>query len=77
MISVKGLFDAVEAAKSRHDALKEYLNSQKETIAEQRHLDAGSAESVYWNYGYCLALKDIIMLIDKTILVEGDESKKH
>lgn len=32
----------------------------KEAIEEQKHLDAGTQEQIYWHYGYLSALKDII-----------------
>lgn len=27
---------------------------------EQRHLDEGTSERVYWHYGYLMALQDIL-----------------
>ena len=32
---------------------------------EQRHLDAHSSEQAYWNYGYLVALKDVLALLSK------------
>jgi hypothetical protein len=31
--------------------------------AEQRHLDEGSQERVYWHYGYLVALKDMMRFL--------------
>jgi len=28
--------------------------------AEQAHLDAGTREQAYWNYGYLVALRDLL-----------------
>lgn len=30
---------------------------------EQRHLDEGSQERIYWHYGYLIALKDALRLL--------------
>jgi len=29
-------------------------------ISEQKHLDEGSQERIYWHYGYLIALKDML-----------------
>ena len=34
--------------------------------AEQAHLDEGSRERVYWHYGYMVALKDVLKLLERT-----------
>lgn len=31
---------------------------------EQKHLDEGSAERAYWHYGYMVALRDVLNLLD-------------
>lgn len=31
--------------------------------SEQKHLDSGTKEQVYWNYGYMVALKDVLALL--------------
>lgn len=48
--------------------LQDRLNSLKhengEIVGEeQRHLDSGSAERLYWHHGYASALKDILRIL--------------
>lgn len=31
---------------------------------DQKHLDEGSAERAYWHYGYLIALRDVLNLIE-------------
>jgi inhibitor of KinA sporulation pathway (predicted exonuclease) len=31
----------------------------------QKHLDQGSAEQVYWQYGYVCALRDVVSMISR------------
>lgn len=33
---------------------------------EQKHLDSGTTEQEYWNYGYETALKDVLALLGKS-----------
>ncbi len=35
-------------------------------VTEQAHLDEGSRERVYWHYGYMVALKDVLKLLERT-----------
>jgi hypothetical protein len=37
-------------------------NGEK-AVAEQKHLDQGSDERVYWHYGYASALQDVLRLL--------------
>lgn len=39
------------------------------SFADQRHLDGGTPEQAYWNYGYLSALTDVLSL------VSGEERK--
>lgn len=32
-------------------------------LHEQRHLDRGSKERMYWNYGYLMALREALALV--------------
>jgi hypothetical protein len=34
-----------------------------ECFDEQKHLDEGSQERTYWNYGYMVALRDVVKLM--------------
>lgn len=45
-------------------SLKKWLaQNAPECSVEQKHLDEGSQERVYWNYGYMVALRDVIKLM--------------
>jgi len=49
-----------DAMQQRIEGIEEYLRRQKIDVKhEQGHLDEGSRESLYWHYGYLMALKDI------------------
>lgn len=44
----------------RIDGIEEYLGRQKTDVKqEQAHLTEGSRESLYWHFGYMMALKDL------------------
>ncbi|HEY6181978.1 MAG TPA: hypothetical protein VIW67_07015 [Terriglobales bacterium] len=43
-------------AKAIQDWLKE---NGRECFDEQKHLDQGSTERIYWHYGYLVALRDV------------------
>lgn len=36
-----------------------------QVTVEQKHLDEGSVERTYWHYGYMVALRDVLKLLDK------------
>jgi hypothetical protein len=36
-----------------------------ECLVQQRHLNEGSTERSYWNYGYLSALKDVLTQVRK------------
>lgn len=50
-----------ELIRERFAGMREWLeqNAAKE-IAEQKHLDTGSAERAYWHFGYAAALRDVL-----------------
>jgi hypothetical protein len=58
--------EATEIAKIErrvHD-LSEWLRENAPScVTEQKHLDEGSQERVYWHYGYMVALRDALRLI--------------
>lgn len=35
-------------------------------IADQKHLDANSPEQAYWHYGYLVALRDVLRLLQRS-----------
>lgn len=49
-----------DAVQTRIDGIEEYLDSQPLNVkALQAHLELGSLESLYWHFGYLMALKDM------------------
>lgn len=55
---------AIDAIKDKRNIIKEFLKEAPINVEEQKHLDAGTAEQAYWHYGYMIALKDVLNLID-------------
>ena len=56
---------ASKRLKERATELSKWLQENGgAVIREQRHLDNGSIERVYWHHGYLAALLDVISLID-------------
>lgn len=56
--------DFTQILAERASLLENWLRENgKGCWKEQRHLDAGSPERIYWNYGYLMALKDVLRLI--------------
>lgn len=57
----------IEKARERIAGIEEYLARQKTTSVkeEQAHLVEGSDASLYWHFGYMMALKDIFRLSGK------------
>jgi hypothetical protein len=50
----------IEKIAERIAGIEEYLRRQKTDVKnEQAHLQEGSRESLYWHYGYMVALKDM------------------
>jgi hypothetical protein len=44
--------------------IEEMLNRQRLDVKhEQAHLNEGSRESLYWHYGYMMALKDMLDML--------------
>ena len=35
---------------------------------EQKHVNENSIEKIYWNYGYMMALKDVLKLYEEEII---------
>lgn len=56
--------NATDKIKERIAGLKDMLARQKVDLThEQCHVDEGSRESLYWHYGYMMALKDVLGLL--------------
>lgn len=48
----------------REEGIREWLNEHHpECFAEQKHLDAGTAERAYWHHGYMMALSDTLFAL--------------
>lgn len=44
--------------------IKEWLKVNGENcVVDQKHLDEGSQERIYWHFGYASALADMVMLL--------------
>jgi hypothetical protein len=43
-----------------------YKKNAPECQVEQKHLDAGTPERVYWHYGYLCALRDALDLLKRS-----------
>lgn len=59
--------DPRDDIRARYDALREQLREHfPEVVDEQAHLDEGSREKAYWQYGYAVALRDVLNLLSRT-----------
>ena len=48
----------------RANALRAWLRENSPVcFVEQKHLEEGSQERVYWHYGYMVALRDVMRLM--------------
>jgi hypothetical protein len=48
----------------REEALRKWLgDNAPKCFSEQKHLEEGSTERVYWHYGYMVALRDVVRLL--------------
>lgn len=57
-------FSVASDAKTRAEELKCWLLANApECFRNQEHLNEGSAERVYWHYGYLSALQDVLRLL--------------
>lgn len=49
----------------RERALRGWItHNAPECFEEQKHLEEGSQERVYWHYGYMTALRDVVRLMN-------------
>lgn len=58
--------DVVEKLQSRILAHQEFLHEyDRSIIGGKKHLDQGTPERAYWHYGYMVALRDVLKLLEK------------
>lgn len=56
----------------RYDAMVRWLQEDHPEVSQQKHLNAGSVEQAYWHYGYAIALRDVLTLLQKEDEEPGD-----
>jgi hypothetical protein len=57
-------FSDISAVEKRVSELSEWIQKNApEAPTEQKHLDEGTQERAYWNYGYMVALRDVLRLL--------------
>jgi len=57
-------FKDISAVQNRVRELDEWLlKNAPESLVEQKHLDEGTRERVYWHYGYMVALRDVLRFL--------------
>jgi hypothetical protein len=61
------VMDFMAALSKREEDLKKWLADHAKEIEPQAHLDKNSKEQVYWRYGYMIALRDALSLIQNKI----------
>lgn len=55
----------IRAVERRAEELANWLkNTVPDCLHEQRHLEEGSQERAYWHYGYMVALRDVLKLLE-------------
>jgi hypothetical protein len=60
---------------ARVDGLRDWLKENGATcFKEQRHLDEGTSERIYWHYGYMIALQDVLRFLTGEKLTERNPS---
>lgn len=54
----------IEALQKRAKDLEDWLRKNAtEASTEQKHLDEGTQERIYWHYGHLVAIRDIYRLL--------------
>lgn len=54
----------IGALEQRAGDLQDWLKKNApEALADQKHLDEGTQERVYWHYGYMVALRDVLKFL--------------
>lgn len=66
-MSAPECFRDISAIERRVSDLREWLEKNApESLSEQKHLDEGTQERVYWTYGYMVALRDVLRFLTNT-----------
>jgi hypothetical protein len=56
--------DRIADLKKRRDDLSAWLKKEDPTcFSQQKHLEEGTGERVYWHYGYLTAVRDALELL--------------
>ena len=59
--------DIHDALSERKAGLERWLKDNAPSCStEQKHLDEGTQERAYWNYGYLSAINDVLRLLQRT-----------
>lgn len=54
-----------DAIAERHQHTQDWLGkNHPEVFNDQKHLDHGTVERAYWHYGYMVALRNILKLME-------------
>ena len=54
----------IKVVQDRIEALRGWLRANgRGCSVEQKHLNKGSQERIYWHYGYMVALRDVLHLL--------------
>ena len=57
-----------KALQRRAEELKSWLDAKgRECWDEQKHLQEGSPEQIYWHFGYFSALRDVLKHLGKQV----------
>ena len=61
----EGVQDALALIRERRDKLRASLHTDSpECFEDQQHADGPGLAKTYWHYGYYIALKDVLALIE-------------
>lgn len=67
---------APELLSERLNQIEQWLRQNApESQREQKHLDAGTPEQVYWHYGYMVALRDALNLLNRNFYSAGTSNR--
>ncbi len=68
----------LSSVEMRINGLKDWLRENApECFSEQKHLHENTAERVYWHYGYMVALRDVMRLLQGERLSNRNLADKH
>lgn len=64
--TVPGNRDIIACLRKRRDELIAWLKREDPAcFSQQKHLEEGTGERVYWHYGYLTALQDTLQLLSR------------